>query len=113
MANSTIQPSAKDFGSTASPAALFIDGAILRESAQLHIDFKRLRSEFEGSGTLLRAHYCTTIMEDEELDSLRPLTDWLDYNGYCVTTKAAEEFDGGAAAGRSSGTSVSSSASML
>ena len=48
--------------------------------------------EFEGRGSLLRAFYYTTISEDQEYSSLRPLTDWLSYNGYTVVTKAVKEF---------------------
>ena len=31
-------------------------------------------------------------MEDQEYSSIRPLIDWLDYNGYTVVTKATKEF---------------------
>jgi uncharacterized LabA/DUF88 family protein len=40
----------------------------------------------------VRALYYTTIIEDQESSSIRPLIDWLDYNGYLVVTKAAKEF---------------------
>ncbi|MCP1846813.1 hypothetical protein J2R80_000636 [Bradyrhizobium sp. USDA 4541] len=56
------------------------------------IDYKRLLSEFQSRGTLLRAFYCTAIIEDQEYSSIRPLIDWLDYNGYTVVTKATKEF---------------------
>ena len=48
--------------------------------------------EFEGRGSLLRAFYYTAISEDQEYSSLRPLTDWLNYNGYTVVKKAVKEF---------------------
>ena len=48
--------------------------------------------EFQGRGTLLRAFYYTAIIEDQEYSSIRPLIDWLDYNGYTVVTKATKEF---------------------
>ena len=75
--------------------ALFIDGANLHATARtlgFDIDYKRLLNEFEGRGTLLRAFYYTAIIDDEEYSSLRPLTDWLSYNGYTVVTKAVKEF---------------------
>jgi uncharacterized LabA/DUF88 family protein len=75
--------------------ALFIDGADLHATARtlgFDIDYKRLLMEFEGRASLLRAFYYTTISEDQEYSSLRPLTDWLSYNGYIVVTKAVKEF---------------------
>ena len=75
--------------------ALFIDGANLYATGKtlgFDIDYKRLLTEFRSRGTLLRAFYYTTIIEDQEYSSLRPLIDWLDYNGYTVVTKAVKEF---------------------
>jgi uncharacterized LabA/DUF88 family protein len=75
--------------------ALFIDGANLYATAKtlgFGIDYKRLIREFQGRGTLLRAFYYTAIIEDQEYSSIRPLIDWLDYNGYTVVTKATKEF---------------------
>jgi uncharacterized LabA/DUF88 family protein len=75
--------------------ALFIDGANLHSTAKtlgFDIDYKRVLKEFEGRGVLLRAFYYTAIIENQEYSSVRPLTDWLNYNGYTVVTKAAKEF---------------------
>jgi uncharacterized LabA/DUF88 family protein len=75
--------------------ALFIDGANLYASAKslgFDIDYKRLLREFQGKGRLIRAFYYTALVEDQEYSSIRPLVDWLDYNGYAVVTKAAKEF---------------------
>ena len=75
--------------------ALFIDGANLYATAKtlgFDIDYKKLLREFQGRGTLLRAFYYTAIIEDQEYSSIRPLIDWLDYNGYTVVTKATKEF---------------------
>ena len=63
---------------------LFIDGANLHSAARalgFEIDFKRLLEMFGSRGTLLRAFYYTTIVEDLEYCPVRPLIDWLDYNG--------------------------------
>jgi uncharacterized LabA/DUF88 family protein len=75
--------------------ALFIDGANLYATAKslgFDIDYKRLLREFQSRGNLLRAYYYTAIIEDQEYSSIRPLIDWLDYNGYTVVTKATKEF---------------------
>jgi uncharacterized LabA/DUF88 family protein len=75
--------------------ALFIDGANLYATAKslgFDIDYKRLLSEFHSRGYLLRAFYYTAVTEDQEYSSIRPLIDWLDYNGYSVVTKATKEF---------------------
>jgi uncharacterized LabA/DUF88 family protein len=75
--------------------ALFIDGANLYATARalgFDVDYKRLLQEFQSRGTLLRAFYYTTIIEDQEFTSIRPLIDWLDYNGYTVVTKLTKEF---------------------
>ena len=78
-----------------SKIALFIDGANLYATAKtlgFDIDYKRLLKEFQSRGTLVRAFYYTAIIEDQEYSSIRPLIDWLDYNGYTVVTKATKEF---------------------
>jgi uncharacterized LabA/DUF88 family protein len=75
--------------------ALFIDGVSLHATSRtlgFDIDFKRLLKEFEHCGSLLRAFYYTSMIEDREYSSIRPLTDWLSYNGYTVVTKAVKEF---------------------
>ena len=75
--------------------ALFIDGANLYATAKslgFDIDYKRLLREFQSRGYLVRAFYYTAVIEDQEYSSIRPLIDWLDYNGYTVVTKATKEF---------------------
>src|ERR1700748_1485293 len=75
--------------------ALFIDGANLYASAKtlgFDIDYSRLLKEFQSRGTLVRAFYYTVIIEDQEFSSVRPLLDWLDYNGFTVVTKPTKEF---------------------
>ena len=75
--------------------ALFIDGADLYATARalgFDIDYRRLLREFQDRGTLLRAFYYTAIVEDQEYTSIRPLVDWLDYNGYTMVTKPTKEF---------------------
>lgn len=75
--------------------ALFIDGANLyaaSKSIGVDIDYRRLLSEFQSKAYLVRAFYYTALIEDQEYSSIRPLIDWLDYNGYRVVTKPAKEF---------------------
>ncbi len=75
--------------------ALFIDGANLyatSKSLGFDIDYKRLLKLFGAQGQLVRALYYTAIAEDQEYSSIRPLVDWLDYNGYTMVTKPTKEF---------------------
>lgn len=75
--------------------ALFIDGANLYATARaldMEIDYKNLRAHFAGQGRLVRAFYYTAILEDQEYSPLRPLIDWLDYNGFTLVTKPVKEF---------------------
>ncbi len=75
--------------------ALFIDGANLYATAKslgFDIDYRRLLGFFRKRSRLIRAIYYTALMEDAEYSPIRPLIDWLDYNGYRVVTKPAKEF---------------------
>lgn len=77
---------------SSSRIALFIDGANLHATARtlgFDIDYKRLLEEFCSRGAVLRAFYYSAM--DPELSSLRPLLDWLDYNGYTVVTRPTRE----------------------
>jgi uncharacterized LabA/DUF88 family protein len=74
---------------------LFIDGANLYATSKavgIDIDYRRLLAEFQSKAYLLRAYYYTALVEDQEYSSIRPLIDWLDYNGFTVVTKPAKEF---------------------
>jgi uncharacterized LabA/DUF88 family protein len=75
--------------------ALFIDGANLYSAAKglgFDIDYRKLLDEFRKRGVLIRAYYYTALVEQEEYSPIRPLVDWLDYNGYRLVTKAAREY---------------------
>ena len=75
--------------------AIFIDGANLYSTAKalgFDIDYKRLLTYFRTKGRLVRALYYTALAEDQEYSSIRPLVDWLDYNGYTMVTKPTKEF---------------------
>ena len=75
---------------------LFIDGSNLyaaTKSLGLEIDFKNLYLYFQSKGRLLRAYYYTAVLEDHENSPMRPLLDWLEYNGYSIVSKRAKEFE--------------------
>ena len=75
--------------------ALLIDGANLYSSAKalgFDIDYKLLRQEFVNRGRLLRAIYYTALIENDDYSPIRPLADWLNYNGFTMVSKAAKEF---------------------
>ena len=77
--------------------ALFIDGANLYSAAKglnFDIDYKKLLEEFRTRGKLIRAYYYTAIVEDQDYSPIRPLVDWLDYNGFTLVTKPAKEYTG-------------------
>ena len=74
---------------------LFIDGSNLYSSARalnFDIDYKRLLDLFASKGHLIRAFYYTALVEEQEYSPIRPLIDWLDYNGYTMVTKPTKEF---------------------
>jgi len=83
--------------------ALFIDGSNLYSAARalgFDIDYKKLLGEFASRGKLVRAFYYTALLENEEYSPIRPLVDWLDYNGYSLVTKPSPSGCGIAAQGQ-------------
>ncbi len=75
--------------------ALFIDGSNLYAAAKMlgfDIDYKRLLELFKDQGRLVRAFYYTALLEEQDYSPIRPLVDWLDYNGYTMVTKPTKEF---------------------
>lgn len=75
--------------------AVFIDGANLYAAARglgFDIDYRKLLELFANKGRLVRAFYYTALVENEEYSPIRPLVDWLDYNGYTMVTKPTKEF---------------------
>lgn len=75
--------------------ALFIDGSNLYAAAKalgFDIDYKLLRQEFMRRGKMLRAFYYTALLENDEYSPIRPLVDWLHYNGFTMVTKPAKEY---------------------
>ncbi|WP_436355551.1 NYN domain-containing protein [Brevundimonas sp. CEF1] len=82
-------------GHTGDRIALFIDGANLYSAARalnVDLDFRKLSDWFGQKGQLVRAYYYTAVVEGEEFSPIRPLVDWLDYNGFAVTTKPVKRF---------------------
>jgi uncharacterized LabA/DUF88 family protein len=75
--------------------AIMIDGANLYQSARalgFDIDYRLLLDTFARCARLVRACYYTALLDDQEYSPIRPLVDWLDYNGYSVVTKPLKEF---------------------
>jgi len=75
--------------------ALFIDGANLYSAARalsVDLDFRKLVASFRENGILVRAYYYTAVIEGEEFSPIRPLVDWLGYNGFSVVTKPVKRF---------------------
>ncbi len=75
--------------------ALFIDGSNLyaaAKSLEFDIDYKLLRQEFARRGKMVRAFYYTALLENDEYSPIRPLVDWLNYNGFTMVTKPAKEY---------------------
>ena len=75
--------------------ALFIDGANLYSAAKalnFDIDYRKLLDEFRKRGILIRAYYYTALVEGDDYSPIRPLVDWLDYNGFALVTKTAKEY---------------------
>ncbi|GAK32545.1 NYN domain-containing protein [Iodidimonas nitroreducens] len=74
---------------------VFIDGANLFATARslnMEIDYKKLKTFFAEKGRLIRIFYYTAMIDDADYSPLRPLIDWLDYNGYTLVTKPIKEF---------------------
>jgi len=75
--------------------ALFIDGSNLYATARalgFDIDYKSLLGMFQKQAVMVRAFYYTALLDDQEYSPIRPLVDWLDYNGYSIVTKPTKEF---------------------
>jgi uncharacterized LabA/DUF88 family protein len=75
--------------------ALFIDGANLYSAGKtlgVEVDYRKLLEEFRRRGRLMRAYYYTALIENDDYSPIRPLVDWLQYNGFSVVTKPAKEF---------------------
>ena len=75
--------------------ALFVDGANFHstsKSLDFDIDYKKMLELFKGKGRLVKANYYTALLENEDFSPIRPLIDWLDYNGYNVITKPAKSY---------------------
>ena len=67
--------------------ALFVDGANLYSAAKslgFEIDYRRLLDLFISKGQLVRAFYYTALIEEQDYSPIRPLVDWLDYNGFTM-----------------------------
>ncbi len=74
---------------------VFIDGSSLYSAARglgFDVDYKKFLNFFSSRCNLVRASYYAAILDTDEYSPLKPLTDWLSYNGYFLVTKTAREF---------------------
>ena len=74
---------------------LFIDGANFYAASRnlgFDVDYRNLLGYFRARCNVIRAYYYSAVLDSEEYSPLKPLTDWLAYNGYTLVTKAAREF---------------------
>lgn len=95
MKNNNDDFKSHDFFYSEEKLAVFIDGANLYAAAKsldFDMDYKRLLNWISSQSRLVRAFYYTALLEDQEYSPIRPLVDWLDYNGYTMITKPAKEF---------------------
>jgi uncharacterized LabA/DUF88 family protein len=75
--------------------AVFIDGSNLYTASRnlgFDVDYRLLYDLFAKKTNLLRILYYSAIVESDDYTPLKPLTDWLSYNGYLVVTKPAKDF---------------------
>lgn len=75
--------------------AMFIDGANLYAASRnlgFDVDYAELLQQFQDRTKLVAAHYYSAIVESDDYSPLKPLTDWLAYNGYNLVTKSTKEF---------------------
>ncbi len=75
--------------------AIFIDGSSLHTAARtlgFDIDYQKLLKYFKKETNVIRAYYYTALLDGQDYSPLKPLVDWLDYNGYHMTTKTAKEY---------------------
>ncbi len=73
---------------------LFIDGANLYSASRslgFDVDYRNLLAFFRARANVVRAYYYSAVIDTEEYSPLKPLTDWLAYNGYTLVTKPARE----------------------
>jgi uncharacterized LabA/DUF88 family protein len=83
------------FSNPALRTAIFIDGPDLYAASRklgFDIDFRRLLCLFRDNCRLVRAHYYAAVAQNAEFQAIRPLLDWLDYNGFTIVTKGIREF---------------------
>jgi uncharacterized LabA/DUF88 family protein len=75
--------------------ALFIDGPNLYSTSRhlsFDVDYRNLLVYFRSRTNIVRAFYYAAQLDTEDYSPLRPLMDWLAYNGFTLVTKAAREF---------------------
>lgn len=75
--------------------AAFIDGPnfyAAAKNAGVDTDFKKLRAHLGDNSQFVRAYYYTPVSDTEEFSPVKPLVDWLGYNGFQMVTKPLKEY---------------------
>ena len=75
-----------------------IDGVELYATSKalgIDVDYKRLLYWLREEGTFVRAYYFTLLEDSAEYSGIRPLVDWLEYNGYTMVTKPPKRREDG------------------
>lgn len=75
--------------------SVFIDGSNLFATAKMldfDLDYKKLLNWVKQRSLFVGAYYYTALIEDQDYSPVRPLVDWLDYNGFTIVTKPTKEF---------------------
>jgi uncharacterized LabA/DUF88 family protein len=76
-------------------SALFIDGANLHMTARalgFDIDYRKPLAVFRREAIVLRAFFYAAIKENQARSHIRPLLDWLYYNGFVLISKLTKDF---------------------
>ncbi len=73
--------------------SLMIDNGRRNKDNPVAVDYKRMHKFFTQLGIPISVSYYTMIESEEKFSTIRPLIDWLDYNGYRLVTKLPRVFE--------------------
>lgn len=74
--------------------AIFIDGQHLFSASRnlgFDVDYRNFLECFRKKGKVIRAYYYAVHVDNGEYSPLKPLTDWLAYNGYALSMRTTTE----------------------
>lgn len=79
--------------SKSSRTAFLVDGSNIHATCKnlnFFLDYQKLVDGFEG--TVFRAVYFTALPPESEQSTLRPMVDWMSYNGWHIIQKEWKEY---------------------